>query len=336
MKRLICALLAAALLCLSGCGAAEQPEQLSLFAMDTYMTLAAYGDKAQEALSACGQELNRLEQQLSRTREDSPVSQLNRGGSARVSDETMELLQAALTYSELTGGAFDMTIAPLVSLWNITGDEPYLPRQAEIDALLPLVGAEHVRLGGDTVTLDTGCAIDLGGIAKGYASDRMAEIFAEYGVDSALVSLGGNVYARGTKPGGQAWTVAIQHPETGGYAAALTLTDAFAVTSGGYQRYFTGPDGTVYQHILDPKTGWPVQGDLLSVTIVADSGTLADAYSTALYVMGAEAAQAFWRQEGGFDMVLITTDGRLLYTPGLADILTEVKDSGYVYACVPA
>lgn len=336
MKRLICALLAAALLCLSGCGAAEQPEQLSLFAMDTYMTLAAYGDKAQEALSACGQELNRLEQQLSRTREDSPVSELNRGGSAQVSDETMELLTAALTYSELTGGAFDMTIAPLVSLWNITGDEPYLPAQTEIDALLPLVGAEHVHLDGDTVTLDTGCAIDLGGIAKGYASDRMADIFAEYGVDSALVSLGGNVYARGAKPGGQAWTVAIQHPENGGYAAALALTDAFAVTSGGYQRYFTGPDGTVYQHILDPKTGWPVQGDLLSVTIVADSGTLADAYSTALYVMGAEAAQDFWRQEGGFDMVLITTDGRLLYTPGLADILTEVKDSGYVYACVPA
>lgn len=336
MKRLICALLSAALLCLSGCGAAEQPEQLSLFAMDTYMTLAAYGDKAQEALSACGQELNRLEQQLSRTREDSPVSELNRGGSAQVSDETMELLTAALTYSELTGGAFDMTIAPLVSLWNITGDEPYLPAQTEIDALLPLVGAEHVHLDGDTVTLDTGCAIDLGGIAKGYASDRMADIFAEYGVDSALVSLGGNVYARGAKPGGQAWTVAIQHPENGGYAAALALTDAFAVTSGGYQRYFTGPDGTVYQHILDPKTGWPVQGDLLSVTIVADSGTLADAYSTALYVMGAEAAQDFWRQEGGFDMVLITTDGRLLYTPGLADILTEVKDSGYVYACVPA
>lgn len=176
--------------------------------------------------------------------------------------------------------------------------------------------------------------MDLGGIAKGYASDRLADIFAQYGVDSALVSLGGNVYARGTKPGGAAWSVAVQHPEQDGYAAMLSLSDAFAVTSGGYQRYFSGPDGTVYQHILDPKTGWPVQGDLLSVTIVADNGTMADAYSTALYVMGREAAQDFWRQNGGFDMVLITKDGQVLYTPGLADRLTEVEGSGYAYACI--
>ena len=110
--------------------------------------------------------------------------------------------------------------------------------------------------------------------------------------------------------------------------------ERFAVTSGGYQRYFTGPDGTVYQHILDPQTGWPVQGDLLSVTIVADNGTMADAYSTALYVMGREAAQDFWRQNGGFDMVLITKDGQVLYTPGLADKLTETEGSGYAYACI--
>lgn len=176
--------------------------------------------------------------------------------------------------------------------------------------------------------------MDLGGIAKGYASDRLADIFAQYGVDSALVSLGGNVYARGAKPGGQAWSVAVQHPEQEGYAAMLSLSDAFAVTSGGYQRYFTGPDGTVYQHILSPKTGWPVQGDLLSVTIVADSGTMADAYSTALYVMGLAAAEDFWRQTGGFDMVLISKDGRVLYTPGLADRLTEVEGSGYAYASI--
>ena len=118
------------------------------------------------------------------------------------------------------------------------------------------------------------------------------------------------------------------------YAAHIGAKFAFAVTSGGYQRYFTGPDGTVYQHILAPKTGWPVQGDLLSVTIVADNGTMADAYSTALYVMGREAAQDFWRQNGGFDMVLITKDGQVLYTPGLADKLTETEGSGYAYASI--
>ena len=307
MKRLFCGILAGLLLCLTGCGAQPEPEQLSLFAMDTYMSLAAYGDGASEALAACGQELNRLDASLSRTREGSEIYTLNRQGRA---------------------------VAPLVTLWGITTDSPQVPRQEQIDALLPLVGVDHVTADGTHITLDPGCAMDLGGIAKGYASDRLADIFARYGVDSALVSLGGNVYARGTKPGGAAWSVAVQHPEQDGYAAMLSLTDAFAVTSGGYQRYFTGPDGTVYQHILDPKTGWPVQGDLLSVTIVADNGTMADAYSTALYVMGREAAQDFWRQNGGFDMVLITKDGQVLYTPGLADKLTETEGSGYAYASI--
>lgn len=334
MKRVCCAVLAALLLYLSGCGVQSEPEQLSLFAMDTYMTLAAYGDKASEALAACGQELNRLDGALSRTREGSEIYTLNAQGSADVSQETADLISAALTLSQATGGAFDPTVAPLVTLWGITTDSPRVPQQTEIDALLPLVGVDHVTADGTHITLDPGCAMDLGGIAKGYASDRLADIFAQYGVDSALVSLGGNVYARGAKPGGQAWSVAVQHPEQEGYAAMLALTDAFAVTSGGYQRYFTGPDGTVYQHILDPKTGWPVQGDLLSVTIVADNGTMADAYSTALYVMGLAAAEDFWRQTGGFDMVLITKDGQVLYTPGLADRLTEVEGSGYAYACI--
>ena len=334
MKRLFCGILAGLLLCLTGCGAQPEPEQLSLFAMDTYMSLAAYGDGASEALAACGQELNRLDASLSRTREGSEIDTLNRQGSADVSRETADLIADAVALSRTTGGAFDPTVAPLVTLWGITTDSPQVPRQEQIDALLPLVGVDHVTADGTHITLDPGCAMDLGGIAKGYASDRLADIFARYGGDSALVSLGGNVYARGTKPGGAAWSVAVQHPEQDGYAAMLSLTDAFAVTSGGYQRYFTGPDGTVYQHILDPKTGWPVQGDLLSVTIVADNGTMADAYSTALYVMGRETAQDFWRQNGGFDMVLITKDGQVLYTPGLADKLTETEGSGYAYASI--
>ena len=255
MKRVCCAVLAALLLYLSGCGVQSEPEQLSLFAMDTYMTLAAYGDKASEALAACGQELNRLDGALSRTREGSEIYTLNAQGSADVSQETADLISAALTLSQATGGAFDPTVAPLVTLWGITTDSPRVPQQTEIDALLPLVGVDHVTADGTHITLDPGCAMDLGGIAKGYASDRLADIFAQYGVDSALVSLGGNVYARGAKPGGQAWSVAVQHPEQEGYAAMLALTDAFAVTSGGYQRYFTGPDGTVYQHILNPKIG---------------------------------------------------------------------------------
>ena len=178
-------------------------------------------------------------------------------------EETAALLQSAMTYSAATGGLFDVTVAPLVSLWGITTDSPRVPSQSEIDALLPLVGSGHIHMDGNAVTLDSGCAVDLGGIAKGYASDRVAQVLRQYAVTGVAVSLGGNVYVCGQKSDGSAWSVAVQDPkDTGAYAMTLELTDVFAVTSGGYQRYFTDSDGTVYQHILDPRTGRPAQTDL--------------------------------------------------------------------------
>jgi len=341
-KRLICLALALVLaLPLMGCGA-PKTETLDIFAMDTYMSLAAIGDGGAEVLQACSARINALEQKLSRTIEDSDVSRLNAEGSARLSEDTAALLRAALDYSEATGGAFDVTVAPLVSLWGITTDAPRVPSQAEIDALLPQVGFRHVHLDGDTAALDEGCAIDLGGIGKGYASDKTAELFSESGLSGGFVSLGGNVYVHGVTAEGNLWNVAIQDPRnTGNYACTLRLTDAFVVTSGGYQRNFTAPDGTVYQHIIDPATGYPVDRGLLSVSIVTrrkngGTGAMADAYSTALYVMGETAAVDFWRQQGSFDMVLVTEDGRVLYTPGLSDCFNQTEGSGYDYQCLAA
>ena len=303
MKKRLLALLLAALtaLSLTACGAEEQPVTSQIFAMDTVMDFAVYGENAQAALTAASQEINALEQRLSRTRAGSEISTLNETGSAELSDETVQLLQSALALSDETGGAFDITIAPLVTAWGITSDTPRVPSQEEIASLLPLVGSEHVHIDGKRVTL------------------------------------GGNVYVSGKKSDGSAWRVAVRDPQnTDDYAAVLALEDVFAITSGGYQRNFTAPDGTVYQHILDPKTGCPVQSDLLSVTIVSDSGTLADACSTALYVMGEQEAVNFWRQTGGFEMVLITADGRLLYTPGLAEKITTPEEGRYAAAAIDA
>ena len=152
MKRIVCLLLAMlAALSLTACGRGEEPEKQELFAMDTYMSLIAYGDGARDALAAAAREINRLERELSRTVSTSDVYQLNAGGSASVSDETAALLTAAVEYSEKTGGLFDVTIAPLVTLWGITTDSPRVPSQGEIDALLPLVGSDHIHLDGDTV-----------------------------------------------------------------------------------------------------------------------------------------------------------------------------------------
>lgn len=334
MKK-ITAYLLTVLMLLSLTACAEKSASTNLFAMDTYMSLTAYGSNAQTALTDASRRINELERMLSRTVAESDVSKLNESRRAAVSDETAALLGDALQYAAKTDGAFDMTIAPIVNAWGITSDTPRVPDSDEIAALLTHVGSNHVHLDGNTVTLDGGCAIDLGGIAKGYASDCVASIFADYGITSGCVSLGGNVYVCGNKPDGDKWLVAIQDPQGDDYAAMVALSDAFAVTSGGYQRYFTAEDGTVYQHIIDPKTGYPVQSDLLSVTVIADNGTMADAYSTALYVMGERGAVDFWRANADcFDVVMITTDGRLLYTPNLQDQITEPEGTTYDFQVI--
>ena len=339
MKKLLPLLLC--FLLLTGC--APKAESLDIFAMDTYMSLVAIGDEAFDTLQKSANIVNSLEQSMSRTIDSSDVAQLNATGSAELRYDTAVLLEEAIALSEATLGSFDVTIAPLVALWNISGDNPRVPAQEEIDALLPLVGSEHIHLSGGNATLDEGCAIDLGGIAKGFASDRIAQLYHESDLSGGFVSLGGNVYVHGENTDGEKWNVAIQHPEvSGSYACMLSLTDAFVVTSGGYQRYFTAEDGTVYQHILDPATGAPASSDLLSVSIIlsyaADElhGSMADAYSTALYVMGETAACDFWAGQQNFDMVLVTRDGRVLYTPNLIDHFTEVEDSGYDYQVLTA
>ena len=335
MKRLFAILLAVGMLfSLTACG--DSSYTTDIFAMDTVMKLTANGANAQTGVEAAAREINRLESQLSNTIASSEISQLNAGGSGTVSEETAQLLTAALTYAQKTDGAFDMTIAPVVSAWGITTDTPRVPSQDEIASLLQLVGSQHVTVSGTAVTLDAGCSVDLGGIAKGYASDRIAAIFAENGVTSGVVSLGGNVYACGMKDKKTGWRVAIQDPrDSANYAAVVTLSDQFAVTSGGYQRYFTAEDGTVYQHIIDPATGYPVKGDLTSVTIIGTNGTMCDAYSTALYVMGQEKAIAYWKAHSDeFDLILINTGGQVLYTPNLEGNLESVEGSSYAYQVI--
>ena len=322
-------LLAALLLLCTGCGKTEE-HTLQIFAMDTVMDFYAVGEGASEMLNTAAQEINRLENLLSRTRTGSEVDALNRHGSVALSDETAALLTKALQLADETGGTFDITIAPLVKAWGIHTDSPRVLTQDEINALLPLVGSHHVQLGGNSAALDGGCAIDLGGIAKGYASDCVAELYRQGGITGGWASLGGNVYAHGTKPDGSFWNVAVRDPQdAAGSAAMVQLSNQFAVTSGGYQRYFTAEDGTVYQHIIDPATGAPAQSDLLSVTVIADNGTLADAYSTALYVMGRDGALAFWCEHNTeFDMVLITAD-TVYYTAPLSGRITTAEGGPY-------
>jgi thiamine biosynthesis lipoprotein len=169
----------------------------------------------------------------------------------------------------------------------------------------------------------TGMEIDLGGIAKGYTSSRVMDIFREHGVKHGLVSLGGNVQAIGTKKNGKPWRVAIQNPESEmEYLGVLNIEDKCVITSGGYERFFE-KDGVHYHHIIDPRTGYPADSGLISATIISEDGALADGLSTSLFIMGKDEAEKYWREHADdFDYILEDEDGTLYVTEGADEILT--------------
>lgn len=329
MKRpLIGCILAAALL-LSGCGASGAPSaeaeshSRELYAMDTVMTLTAYGPQADTALDAAETEIERLDTLWSISNDDGEIARLNADKQATLSDDTITLLQRAKDISAATNGLFACTIEPIMEAWGFTSGSYTVPNSATLQTLLARVDDTQIRINGNTATLPADVKVDLGGIAKGFTSDRVITIFAENGVESGIISLGGNVQALGTKSDGSLWRVGIQDPaDKNSIIATLEIADKAVITSGGYQRYFE-QDGITYHHIIDPRTGQPADSGLSSVTIVSDDGTLADGLSTALFIMGKDAALEFWRNHRDeFDAVLVDDAGCVTITAGLADCCT--------------
>lgn len=315
----VCGLALLLFFTLCGCGAQRQTGEW--FAMDTVMTAAVYGSA--DALDAVEAETYRLDALLAAQKDDSEIAAVNDGAEV-VSEETAALLRRALEIAAETNGAYDPTVYPLMRAWGFTDGNYRVPADAELDALLQTTGWTEVSVDGTTASLPEGFALDLGGIGKGYAAGRCKEILKAHGVTSALLSLGGNVSALGSKPDGTAWTVAIEDPDGGDYLGTVQIADQCVVTSGGYQRYFE-QDGVRYWHILDTETGKPARSGMKSVTIVSADDTLADALSTALFVMGPERAADFWRvHRAEFGAVWLTDDGRLFVTEGLT-LTTERK-----------
>ena len=220
--------------------------------------------------------------------------------------------------SSSTDGAFDITIAPVMDLWGFFTKDYRVPSDGEIKDALKYVDYRRVSVSGTRVSVGNGMKLDLGGIAKGYLSGRIIDIFKERGVSSGIVSLGGNVHCLGTRPDGEAWRVAVQNPSGEGYIGVLPVTDKAVVTSGGYQRYFES-GGKTYHHIIDPKTGVSAESGLSSVTVVSEDGARADALSTALFVMGLDGAEKYYKERGGFEAVLVTDSGEVYVTDGLKD-----------------
>ena len=229
------------------------------------------------------------ESELERLNKEAGLSPLE------VSHELYELLQISLMMAELTDGAFNPAIGPLVKLWNIGFENETVPSQKEIDEILPLLDYKNIELkAGNQVFLQKkGMRLDLGGIAKGYAADKIAKILLEHGIKDFLIDLGGNILASGKNPSGKTWKTALRNPIIGKQnpVISMNLQDASLVTSGNYER-FIEKDGIIYHHIFDSKTGNPVHNNLNASSIISESSTLADALSTSSYVLGEEKTRA--------------------------------------------
>lgn len=294
-----------------------------IFAMDTYMSVTAFGENADAAVDTAQAEIERLDAMLSTGNGDSEIAKLNVSGTAELSVDAGYLVERALELYTETDGAFDIAIYPVMEAWGFPSQNYQVPSEDALQERLALVDASKVSYDADSRKVsfgEAGMEIDLGGIAKGYTSARIMDIFRSYGITSGLVNLGGNVQVLGTKTDGSKWRVAVQSPDDErDYLGVLSVSDKAVITSGGYERYFE-QDGITYHHIIDPKTGYPAENGLKSVTIVSADGTLADGLSTSLFIMGEEKAAEFWRMHSDeFDAILLTDDGTIYVTEGIAD-----------------
>lgn len=322
-KRLILAAIILAV-SLAPIGSMGETKKLSNvgFYFDTVVTINAYVEDMgviNEALAECA----RYEALLSKTVEGSDVWNINRaeGNPVEVSDDTVSILNLVKRVSDMSSGAFDVTVAPAVALWNFKDGMQSLPDDSDVAAAAAKIDYKKITVNGNTVTLPRGMSIDLGGVAKGYIADRIAEFLRDKGVTSGILNFGGNVVSIGKKPDGE-WRVGIQNPRepTGSYLIAINASDKAVVTSGIYERGFD-LDGTRYHHLLDPKTGWPKQNELASVTIITDMSSLADALSTATFVLGMEKGVELVNSLPGVEAIFITRDNDIYSTDGASEMI---------------
>src|SRR5665647_106062 len=329
-------LLLIGLLC--GCNQiAAEPYEYTGFAFGGLIQSKLYGEakNTQAASDALMLQFQTLEALMSVNLTESELLTVNhQAGIApvKISEPTMAVLQKALTVAEISNGAFNPAIGPLVKLWQIGFDGAHLPSEAEIAATLPLLDYKDivVNTAESTVFLSkTGMALDFGAIAKGYAADQAVRILAEYQIDSALISINGNLLTVGVKPNQSAWKAAIADPRgaVNDYVGILPLTDCTISTSGDYERYFE-QDGVRYHHLLDCTTGYPAVSDLMSASMISPDGALADALSTAVFVLGKEAGIALLQRYPEVEYVLIEKNYNITLSNGLKSSF-ELTNTAY-------
>ena len=314
------------------------PESQSKLLLGTSCKITIYDNPTDEAFLQSFERIQEIENEMSIRISTSELSKINDNAGIKpvvVSDDTFDVIKEALAIASLSNGAFDPTVGPLVSAWNIGSDGARVPPQEEIDSLLPLVGYDMVTLNENDKSVyleNEGMMLDLGGIAKGYAADEVAKILASHDVNNAIINLGGNVLTVGTRVDGSKWRIGVQNPELerGGYVMVAHLEDQALVTSGPYERYLE-VDGVIYHHILDTNTGYPVVTNLTSASIIADNSFISDALSTAVYSLGLEKGMALIDSIDGIEALFIDDDKNIYTSKGFEEnsIPLDLSDDSF-------
>lgn len=315
----ITAIILSVCLLLAGCASFEKKQNPSytdtLF--DTVIKVQILGSADAEVLKGVETLCKDYDKNFSMTNEEGELYKINhaQGAPVEVSKDMITLIQKGIYYSKFSNGAFDITIGSVSSLWDFK-ETKKVPSDASIQEALSHVNYQNIVIQNNTVRLtDPYTQIDLGAIAKGYIADRIKDYLKAKGIKHATINLGGNIQTIGAKPNGSNYNIGIQKPfdETGEPVTSVKIKDKSIVTTGIYQRYFE-QDGTLYHHVLDPKTGMPCDTDLYSVSIITDSSLTADAMSTVCCLMGYQESMNVISQLDNVDAVFITDDGDIKYS----------------------
>lgn len=315
----------------------EKPVTKTNFMLDTLVSIQAFGPDASDAIEKAFARIDDIEKKMTSKADFSEVISINELAGRdfyKVSPDTFFVIKKGLYFSNLSEGKFDITVGPLVKLWGIGTEHARVPSKAEISKILPLVDYRQIELDekNNSVFLKRpGMSIELGGIAKGYAADEAVKILRQNGIKHGTVDLGGNIVVIGTKPDGKLWKIGIQNPffkTRGSIVATVEVADKTLVTSGPYERYIE-KDGKIYHHILDTRTGFPVENELMSVTIIAESSIDADALSTTVFAMGLEEGMDFVESIENIDAIFITKDYKVYTTSGVENLNFKIVDKQF-------
>lgn len=317
-------------------GCQSQENSITFQSMDTAMTIKSFGKNSKKANLLAQKKIFDLDKILSAVDNQSELYALNHscGKKFKPSYELESLIKFGLEKAEITGGAFNPLLFPVTYEWGFTSKNYKLPSKERIEELLLLTDYKKVFFEDENIFLPEGMAFDFGALGKGFAGDEAIKILADNGIESAVLDLGGNIQLLGKKNGTENWKIGLRNPfggtdpsdiVQGSVPLALELSDCAVITSGGYERYFTADNGKKYIHILDGRSGYPVENGIASSTIIAKNGLYADYLSTTSFILGKEETRKIWEKAGDFEFIMIFSDGSISYTCGLKDKITLLE-----------